>query len=205
MIPSKNVKFTSKRNNCYYDDDKKCVVKKYKSQEDYLNERKMYETLALVDSIHIPKLLNEDLENLILEIEYIDGILFLTSLEELEELNNLRQAVKLMNKLIAWLNNFYKEVNCHEETRQYIYGDVNLRNFIITSIGIIGIDFEQSGLGNIEEELVYLLAMYMMYDPIKSEFKKTLIKKVCRSNQIDLKKVDQTCKNIFIRRANNTK
>lgn len=206
MMPKSNQLFTSKRNNCYYDQDKNCVIKEFQLRESYIIEKQIYHQLLITKDVQIPQLLLADDDHLVLELEYIEGRLVLELLEELENTkpntNTKREAIDLLTQLIQWLNKFYLELNKDNDTKSFIYGDVNLRNFIMTKNGLVGIDFEQCQDGDTGEELSYLLAMYMMYDPIKSEFKNTVVSRVCELNDISIKEVEGMTQNIIKRRSN---
>lgn len=50
-----------------------------------------------------------------------------------------------------------------------------MRNFIITDDGVFGVDFENVKSGERKSEIMEVLAFYMLYDPIKSDVKKSVV------------------------------
>ncbi len=165
MIPKTNIIFESKRNYCYYDKDKHCVVKRFETKDSYVTEKDMLQELEHDTQLRSPNLLSHNEKTLTLNIEYIDGSLVLEKLEQYEREDKLEDAMELLDGLIKWLKQFYN-INPGR-----IYGDVNLRNFIVTSTGIVGLDFEQCGYGDPAKELEFLLAIYQLYDPKETFFK----------------------------------
>ena len=57
-------------------------------------------------------------------------------------------------------------------------GDVNLRNFIWYDEMVFGIDFESSGNGDRLLEKAELLARYLLYNPVESDFKKEVLQEI---------------------------
>jgi tRNA A-37 threonylcarbamoyl transferase component Bud32 len=227
MIPKSNIAFKSKRNQCYFDRNKNCVIKKFINRESYVIEKFMLKRLETSPKLISAKLLNCDDELFTLEIEYIEGSLVLQKLENYELSLDFNSAIDLLSQLINWLNDFYlfvsvflKEENLHgvfdkgvryqnnmskrnhnnHKELKLIYGDVNLRNFIVTNEGIIGIDFEQCDLGYPGEEVEYLLAMFMLYNPKETVFKYKVLEAVCEKKSIDLEHVKVYMKQIIDRR-----
>jgi hypothetical protein len=75
---------------------------------------------------------------------------------------------------LTWLDKFYAVF----EGSNQVMGDINLRNFIWFENMVFGIDFESSCTGNITSEKAELFARYLLYDPIESDFKIQVLKKV---------------------------
>jgi len=229
MIPKSNIVFKSKRNQCYFDYDKNCVIKKFSNRESYIIEKLMLGKLETSPTLRSARLLNSDDELIALEIEYIEGPLVLEKIENYEFNLDVNGATDLLVLLIDWLNDFYlftsvyledKNLrgifdkyakykdnmlngrNNNQEEHGLIYGDVNLRNFIVTKEGIIGIDFEQCKIGHPSEEVDYLLAMFMLYNPKETEFKYQVLESVCKKKSIKLEHVKEFIKQIIERRKN---
>lgn len=203
MIAKSNIVFKSKRNYCYYDQDKKCVVKKFQNEKNYFKEKTMLNKLRTCSDLRIPRILSFDDKTNSLKLEYIKGPLVLEQLEMFESILNINGAVNLLNELIKWLNTFYNynsEMEDKENLINIIYGDVNLRNFIISEECIIGIDLEQCKIGSPIEEIEYMLAMFMLYNPIDSSFKRRVCLIVSHENNINISHIEKQMTTIWIRR-----
>jgi len=229
MIPKSNIAFKSKRNQCYFDYDKNCVIKKFRNKESYIIEKLMLGKLETLPKLKSAILLNSNDELLTLEIEYIEGSLVLEKIENYEINHDINGAIDLLVLLIDWLKDFYlftsiyleeknllsildkkarykdnilNGINNNQEELGLIYGDVNLRNFIVTKEGIIGIDLEECELGDSSEEVDYLLAMFMLYNPKETKFKYQVLESVCKKKSIELEHVKVYIKQIIDRRSN---
>ncbi len=125
----------------------------------------------ILDSIR--QIISEDEESLILALAFIHGTLFLDRLMTCEAEGSINEAVGLFGRLYKWMDSFYEALN-----GSYILKDVNLRNFIVHEEEIYGIDFEMVTEGDSYNEKCMVLAMYQMYDPADTEFKKIICEAV---------------------------
>ena len=164
--------FYSKRNHVELVGDR--VVKIFLNKTDFNRETAIYQKLSQSRSINIPKIINYNEDENTITLEYIDGPTVLELLENLENCTQIDQAVQVLLSTVLWLEQFYKVF----EGSNQVMGDVNLRNFIWFDSMVFGIDFESSGNGDITLEEAELFARYLLYDPIESDFKLEVIKRV---------------------------
>ena len=176
--------FISKRNNVSLyeltDKEKKkqhVVIKKFENEDAYKNELSIYQRLSgHYDEaellLNFPKLLGYDDSKLLLALSYIKGDHVLELLEYYERINFIEQSSQILIEVLEWLNQFYTAIGI---TGDEVFGDVNLRNFIITDDGVFGVDFENVKSGERKSEIMEVLAFYMLYDPIKSDVKKSVV------------------------------
>jgi len=164
-------KFKSRKNQVYLLEKKnypamtinQIVVKKYPSCE------RLEKEVSLLRMLHASGLTVPDIilvqEN-ILFLDYINGVLFLDYLEICEKnFTPAQEMLSVIVKLSNWLNDFYK-LTKHHYGKAYSYGDLNARNFILTDDGIWGIDLEDaSPLEPPEYDLAGLCANLLTYDP----------------------------------------
>lgn len=122
--------------------------------------------------LNFPKLLGYDDSKLLLALSYIKGDNVLELLEYYERINFIEQSSQILIEVLEWLNQFYTAIGI---TGDEVFGDVNLRNFIITDDGVFGVDFENVKSGERKSEIMEVLAFYMLYDPIKSDVKKSVV------------------------------
>lgn len=203
MIPLKNRVFVSKRNNCYYHAEQQCVIKEFLDRSSYFVEKDMYICLNDKKIDSVPKLISYDDTTLTLHIEYIEGPLLLVMLELCEKNNNVEKAVELLEKVIVWLQNFYT-LNIQDKSN-IIFGDVNLRNFIVRNNSIVAIDFEKSVEGDSVEEINYLVAMYMLYNPINTIFKQEVLDILSKKQHLNKDDIKLAMKGISERRYKSIK
>ena len=159
--------FYSKRNQVTYRSDKDCVRKKHFDQGAFNNELWVYERLSDHPSVKVPFMMSTDSKSLSLDLAFIHGSLILDELTLCETQGDVMGAVKHLGQLYGWMNRFYVAMG-----GSYRLNDVNLRNFIVHNKEIYGIDFEMVSEGNQLEEQCMVLAMYQMYDPEDTDFKK---------------------------------
>jgi hypothetical protein len=79
------------------------------------------------------------------------------------------------NALARWLWEFHGAFSHHR-----IRGDGILRNFIIDSSGIVGLDFEESSEGDPIDDLGFLISNILMTDPPFTELKLSFARHVAR-------------------------
>lgn len=201
-----NIVFDSKRNHCFYDAQKNSVMKEFACEESYLTEKDMLIKLKMNKEIRTPMLLAFNDQSLILELEYIKGELILEQLEAFEALDDINGAIQTLSALVTWLTKFYeltKGLDDQDMPVNLIYGDVNLRNFILSEGNVIGLDLEQCRLGNQVEELEYLLAMYRLYNPTDTAFKHKVCYEICQRHDIIMEHIEKQMVSIIKRRKSN--
>lgn len=173
-------KFISKKNNVslhkFTDEGEKqyVVVKKFHNAKAYQAELEIYRRIIRCQQneggsqLNHPNLLDYDDSKLSLSLEYIKGNNVLELLEYYESRSSVKEAAQVLIQVLQWLERFYSTIGIDGDE---VLGDVNLRNFMITDKVIYGIDFEDVKSGCRHIETLEVLAMYMLYDPAKSEFK----------------------------------
>lgn len=101
-----------------------------------------------------------------LALEYIKGPLLIEKLEETEKTGE--PFYPYLDMLIDFLDRFYKVFpGC-------LYGDINLRNFIIAQNGLRGIDLELAGRGEIADDIGRTAAYLLTYEPSGTRYKKDI-------------------------------
>lgn len=187
--------FYSKRNQVTYAADQDCVRKKHFDPEAYKNEIWVYEKLSLSPLVRVPKVISEDEESLLLTLSFIHGTLLLDRLTICEAEGSVNEAVVLFARLYDWLDGFYEGMS-----GSYILKDVNLRNFIVHEETIYGLDFEMVTEGDTYKEKCMVLAMYQMYDPADTSFKKWICEAVidkCFEKADDAREEIDQCRKII--------
>lgn len=169
--------FYSKRNQVTYEESKDCVRKKYFDPRAYDKETWVYRKLDLNASVRVPEVLGQDQGSLVLELSFVHGPLLLDQLIICELEGDSLGAIELFVKLYRWMDSFYEAMGS-----SYILQDVNLRNFIVREQQIYGIDFEMVVEGDRFKEKCMVLAMYLMYDPAQTSFKKKVLERVIEDN-----------------------
>ncbi len=108
-----------------------------------------------------------------LALEYIKGPLLIEKLEEAEKTGE--PYYPYLDMLIDFLDRFYKVFpGC-------VYGDVNLRNFIIAQNGLRGIDLELAGSGVIAADIGRTAAYLLTYEPADTTYKKDIVQYFIRA------------------------
>ncbi len=123
-----------------------------------------YHYLHQTQGVGTPKVLAKGKNALCLEC--IDGQLLIERLEEAEKTNE--PFYPYLDMLIDFLARFY------EALPGYVYGDINLRNFIIAQDGLYGIDLEETKHGNIAADIGRTAAYLLTYDPANTPYKKDI-------------------------------
>lgn len=139
-------KFRSKRNSVTLEDG--VIVKRYTKEESLLQEE---ENLILLRQagLAVPAILGKTDNSL--SLEYIEGATYATLVEGIDS--------QMATALCRWLSQYYRITG-------KIRGDVNLRNFIWTGKGCVGLDFEDLfSIGLPEQDQGRLLAYTVSYDP----------------------------------------
>ena len=86
---------------------------------------------------------------------------------------------QLIGDVFSWLHGFYKLAK--EITgRDIIFGDVNLRNFIMVNGKVYGLDFEDYCEGQPEKDAGRFCAFVLTYNPAFTEWKMGFMRKTCK-------------------------
>lgn len=192
------IEFYSKRNHVFL--SKGNVIKIYINEFDFYREKKVYQKMEEALFLNKPKMIEDNGKNKLI-LEYLEGPTILELLEKCEHQLDVDLAVMVLKEILQWLDAFYEIFNGENQ----VMGDVNLRNFIWYKDTVYGIDFEKSCPGNSTNEKAEVIARYLLYDPIESDFKmkvfNVLVEQLYVSEEFKIK-VDQIKKEIKIRRAN---
>lgn len=156
--------FFSRRNSVYLMRGKregaeiKFVFKIYRAGD----IEKEYRYLSRLNGINVPAVLARGERSLCLE--YIKGDTLLERLEQCELGGEPFSGY--IDALIRFLTSFYAALPGH------MYGDVNLRNFIVAEDGVYGVDLEEAGPGNTAVDIGRAAAFILTYDPAGTDYKK---------------------------------
>jgi hypothetical protein len=120
--------------------------------------------LRQLQGMSIPKILAKGTNAL--SLEYIHGHLLLEKLEETE--NASEPFLPYLIALIDFFEHFYDALPGH------VYGDINLRNFILAEDGLYGIDLEETRRGKIAVDIGKTAAYLLTYDPANTPYKKEI-------------------------------
>lgn len=187
--------FYSKRNQVTYHKKGDLVRKKFFDPEAFTCEVQVYQQFIGANKVHTPKILKMDPIALVITVEYIHGPLLLDCLTEAESQGNVKEALELLSHLFVWIEAAHKRLG-----EAMVFNDVNLRNFIYADQKLYGIDFEQVSHGNQRRELAMLLAMYLQYDPVDSEFKKTVVNQFIEARDTQWAQWMDDCKEEILNR-----
>lgn len=125
---------------------------------------KEYDFLNRLKGHNVPAVLAKGKKALCLS--YVGGQLLIEKLEETER--DDEPFTPFLDKLIDFLARFY------EALPGFVYGDINLRNFIIAHEDLYGIDLEQAREGSIASDIGRTAAYLLMYDPACTPYKKSI-------------------------------
>lgn len=193
-------KFKSKKNEVYLiegedfsENKKKYIVKRYKKNNfrkeksnyykyKFCNECSIEKEIKILmglkkEGVSVPQVYCFDERTIIME--YIEGKNIVDIIEETEarvnefKSSDIELIIQIFVDLFVWLNNFYKVIK-DVYGEDFIFGDVNLRNFIVSD-KIYGIDFEDCNIGWREEDGGRLCAFILTYTPCFSSFKINLV------------------------------
>lgn len=177
-------RFTSKKNEVYLSESN-TIIKIFSSPSAMEKELAVYRKIA--GKLETPAVISR--EGAIVELEYIEGKTMLDVLIAGEK--NGEMVEKPFQLMIAWINKF------HEITQQRLR-DVNFRNFIFCENAIYGIDFEDVCEGEAAEDLGGVLAYLLTYDPVLTDYKKTLARQLF-SGMKEKEKVDAAMQSMLKR------
>lgn len=148
----------------------KCFVRR----EDYLREKSVYQNLLQSAPEMCPRVIDFDDRRNRLILEYISGVTVLKALERAEDENDQERGIEIFTQLLAWIQTFH-------ESHQQVMGDINLRNFLWVDQHVIGIDFEGCCLGDPKEEVLRVIAFYLLYAPERTRYKLSVVHAVIDS------------------------
>lgn len=120
-----------------------------------------YNALQQLVGLHVPRILARGRSSLCME--YIPGETMLQCLENAEKQN--RSFEEYIDLFLRFLQGVYT-ANLGQ-----IYGDVNLRNFILTKGGLWGVDLEESCNGSVSADIGKVAAFILTYRPAETEYK----------------------------------
>jgi len=158
---------TGRKNEMLFTDG--IVRKTFRSVAAYQRELNIYKRLEGTGLA--PALLQSfDGENT-LWISYEGSKTLLDFYERCERTDELMKYLSTAKKLIDSLVGFNKITGM-------IYGDVNLKNFLLKDDGICCIDFEDSREGDIHEDIAESLLFHLTYTPSLTSFKKDICRRI---------------------------
>ena len=149
------------------------VVKEFAREADYLREKEVYQSLLAYAPTLCPEVIAfSDAEKRLI-LPYLSSGTALEALEKAEKEENVAKGISVFSQVLVWLTEFYG----HQNTKAcpWVMGDINLRNFLWTGQEIVGIDFEGSRIGEPSEEVIQLVAFYLLYEPVESPFKASVV------------------------------
>ena len=172
-------RFTSRKNEVYLIDLKRedgeiltCVLKKYMDRRESKSKEAFLLKALGENGLNVPKIYFEGNDYLLLE--YIKGKTLLDKLSYMER--NQGENIKdesnqiVFLKLFKWFQNLYT-ISKKVLGRDYIFGDINFRNFIVNN-KIYGIDLEDcSCTGYKEMDGGRFCAYLLTYTPAFTKWK----------------------------------
>ena len=121
--------------------------------------------------INIPTIYEMDKENNVLVMNYIIGENLCDIINN--EITTFDEKKRLMVLLAEWYYNFHNHFKTEDKFR--IRGDSTLRNFIFTD-RIWGVDFEESRIGKVVEDIAGMCSSILSTDPMFTSEKFQLCK-----------------------------
>ena len=122
-------------------------------------------------SLNMPIVYEKDEENNILILSYIPGKNLCDLINDDKKPFDYKN--KLIFKLASWLKNFHQ--NYKLDNKYIIRGDSILRNFLFTD-KIWGVDFEESRIGDIDEDIATVCSSILTTNPMYIDEKYVLCK-----------------------------
>lgn len=172
------IPMNSKRNDvrrCQWDGEA-VVVKDFAAFEDYSREKAVYENLLQIAPQLCPRVIGFDDQKKELILKYISGATVLEELESAEKENDQAQGTEILTRLLDWMQDFYESQKAQDY--EGIRGDINLRNFLWVEQRVIGIDFEGCCAGNPADEVLQVIAFYLLYEPERTAFKLSVVRSI---------------------------
>lgn len=121
--------------------------------------------------LNIPTILEKDEKNNVLIMSYIIGENLCDIIND--EKTTFNEKNRLIILLADWFFNFHNHFKTEDQFR--IRGDCNLRNFILSD-RIWGVDFEESRLGMVVEDIAGMCSSILSTDPMFNSEKFKLCK-----------------------------
>lgn len=171
--------FFSKKNGTYLakHGNERVIIKNYYSKSACDKESGIYAKLKSTPHARYTRVSDTSAH-----IEYIDAPNFVDLLEEYESAG--KSAKEPFLKLIEWLKSFNLETG-------FIMSDDNLRNFLWTGNGVVGIDFEDAVEGDVKKDIGNIAAYVVSYDPCFTEYKLELAKELLRGDAVAAKNAQE--------------
>ena len=162
--------FKSKKNNVFLvkNDGHFKILKKFSSMKGYNKEKKFYKILHR-ENLKLPNILEENIMEKSIVYEYLGDRNGVDLIESFEEENNEEECIKFLIKLYKWLKDFHSAPYIKEN--KLCFFDLSFRNFFLYRDKIYGIDLESITEGKFSLDIGRMLAMYLYYDEVKSDFK----------------------------------
>jgi len=169
-------KFKSKKNNVFLIKTHGCfeILKKFSSIKGYNKEKAFYNILR-GENIKLPAILEEDIKEKTITYEYLGDKNALDLIEELEKEDKKEECFKVLLQIYEWLKDFHNVP--YIKSNNLCYFDLSFRNFLLYRDKIYGIDLESITEGKLSLDVGRMLAMYLYYDKIKSDFKLSVFEK----------------------------
>lgn len=167
------------------------VLKKFETIEHYHKEKKFYDIL-LAENITLPEMIDVNPHEKTIIYEYLPAKNGVDLIETFERFNNKVDCVAFLIKIYEWLKTFH--IVPYIKNHNLSFYDLNFRNFLLYKNRIYGVDLESIDKGNLTLDIGKMLAMYLHYDEMKSEFKldvfKTFKAYLIKDGQIQSRKLD---------------
>jgi len=163
-------KFKSKKNNVFLinNEGQFKILKKFSSINVYNKEKNFYKILH-GENLMLPIILEENILEKSIVYEYLGDRNGVDIIEGYEEENNLEECINFLIKIYNWLKDFHSVPYIKEN--ELCFFDLSFRNFLLYRDRIYGIDLESITEGNLSLDVGRMMAMYLYYDEVKSDFK----------------------------------
>jgi tRNA A-37 threonylcarbamoyl transferase component Bud32 len=189
--------FKSKKNSVFLvkNNGNFMVLKKFKTLAHYNKEKEFYEILQ-IENIPLPSVIDINPHEKTILYEYLEAKNGVDLIESFEEANNKEDCVAFLIKIYEWLKAFH--LVPYIKDHNLCFYDLNFRNFLLYKNNIYGIDLESIDEGSLTFDMGKMLAMYLNYDEVKSDFKLRVFKSfkeyLIKDNQIASKRLDHIIK-----------
>lgn len=190
--------FTSKKNNVglVRFNGSICVFKRFSQQHVKNINRECNILSRYKDFIYMPLLIETDYDNKIVILKYIPGGNLCDILNDIRI--SLEEKQRIIKILAEWFIAFH--VSFRTKEGSIVRGDSNLRNFLFTD-RIWGLDFEESRLGNSEEDIGEICSSILTTKPMFTQEKfhlcQQLISQYERSSQTKLQNINKYISTTF--------
>ncbi|GEM_PF-3012634 len=163
-------KFKSKKNSVFLinNEGQFKILKKFTSINVYNKEKNFYKILH-GENLMLPIILEENIMEKSIVYEYLGDRNGVDTIEGYEEQNNEEECSEFLIKIYKWLKDFHSVPYIKEN--ELCFFDLSFRNFLLYRDRIYGIDLESITEGNLSLDVGRMMAMYLYYDEVKSDFK----------------------------------